>query len=317
MEQFIGVFFLYMANIVFMGTPDFAVPALESLHREFGVKAVVTNPDKAQGRGLKLTASAVKKAAVGLDIPVMQPLSLRSADFFDELQSLEPDIICVIAFKILPKSIYGIASKGTFNVHGSLLPKYRGAAPIQWSIINGEKETGVTTFLLNDTVDTGNILLQKRISIAENMTYGELYGAMMPMAADIAVETTSLLLSGNYSALAQDDNLSCPAPKIFREQCGIDWGLSAEKATHFIHGVSPIPGAWTYFPAGTMKIFKSQLSDKQVPQGTYCIDENRLYIGCADNSIEVLELQIEGKPRMAVQQFLHGYRGGKIGSVKQ
>lgn len=300
-----------------MGTPDFAVPALESLHREYGVKAVVTNPDKPQGRGLKLTASAVKKAALGLDIPVLQPLSLKSAEFFDELQSFEPDIMCVIAFKILPKSIYGLARLGTFNVHGSLLPKYRGAAPIQWSIINGDIETGVTTFLLNDTVDTGNILLQKRISIAKDMTYGELYNAMMPMAAEIAVATTGVLLSGNYISLEQNDNLSSPAPKIFRERCGIDWSASAVRIVHFIHGVSPIPAAWTYFPTGTMKIFKCQLSDKIIPQGTYCIDENRLYIGCADTSIEVLELQLEGKPRMGVQQFLNGYRGEQTGSVMQ
>lgn len=296
-----------------MGTPDFAVPSLQALHSAFGVKAVVTNPDKPQGRGLKLTPSPVKNAALDLDIPVLQPQSLKNEEFQDELAALQPDIICVIAFKILPKSVYSLGKLGTFNVHGSLLPRYRGAAPIQWAIINGDKETGVTTFLLNDTVDTGNILLQKKYSIKENMTFGDLYKGLMPLAAEIAVETTSLLQSGLYTALPQDNFLATPAPKIFRDQCMINWGLPAQNVINFIHGVSPIPAAWTYFPSGTLKIFSCQFSEKQIPQGTFCIENNRLFIGCFSHSCEILELQIEGKPRMQVQQFLNGYRGEKIG----
>ena len=312
MEKFIEVFF-YMTNIVFMGTPDFAVPSLEALHSAFGVKAVVTNPDKPQGRGLKLTPSPVKKAALALDIPILQPQSLKNEEFQNELAALHPDIICVIAFKILPKSVYSLGKIGTFNVHGSLLPRYRGAAPIQWTIINGDKETGVTTFLLNDTVDTGNILLQKKYRIKENMTFGELYHELMPLAAEIAVETTSLLLTGQYSASPQDNSLATPAPKIFRDQCMIDWNLPAQTVINFIHGVSPIPAAWTYLPYGAVKIFACRLSEKQIPQGKFCIEDNRLFIGCASNSCEITELQIEGKPRMQVQQFLNGYRGEKTG----
>lgn len=308
-----GHFLFIMANIIFMGTPDFAVPSLEALHHKFGVKAVVTNPDKPQGRGLKLIPTPIKSAALGLGIPLLQPESLKSEEFAQQIEEVSPDIICVIAFKILPKSVYSLAKLGTFNVHGSLLPKYRGAAPIQWSIINGDKETGVTTFLLNDTVDTGNILLQKKCLISDTMTFGELYTEMMPLAADIAVETSELLMSGTFKPIPQDNSLASPAPKLFREQCLIDWNNPAMKVKNFIHGVSPIPAAWTYLNKSKLKIYRCKTSDFQVPLGTYQIRSNSLFIGCSKNSCEILELQPEGKPKMNIRDFTNGYRGAMDG----
>jgi methionyl-tRNA formyltransferase len=174
-------------HIVFMGTPEFALPSMLAIHHKYGIKAVVTLPDKPAGRGQNLRPTAVKVAALQHNIPVLTPQSLKDPSFIQELQNLQPDIIIVVAFKILPKSVYNIASIGTFNIHGSLLPKYRGAAPIQWSLIHGDTETGLTTFLLNDTVDTGNILLQKKYSIPENTSYGELYQQLMTLSVPIAL----------------------------------------------------------------------------------------------------------------------------------
>ncbi len=304
-----------MANIIFMGTPDFAVPSLVALHQKFGINAVVTNPDKPQGRGLKLYPSPVKIAAEKLSIPILQPESLKDPYFAEQIKELEPDIICVIAFKILPKSVYSLAKLGTFNVHGSLLPKYRGAAPIQWSIINGDKETGVTTFLLNDTVDTGNILLQKKCLVSDTMTFGDLYSEMMPLAADIAVETCELLISGDVHSISQDSSLATPAPKLFREQCLINWNDSSCRVKNFIHGVSPIPAAWTYFNKSKLKIYRCKTSELQLPVGTYQISNNSFVIGCLDGSCEIHELQPEGKPKMSVRDFINGYRGETVGSL--
>lgn len=304
-----------MANIIFMGTPDFAVPSLRALHQQFGVKAVVTNADKPQGRGLKLIPTPVKNAALDMGIPILQPDSLKSPEFAQQLSELSPDIICVIAFKILPKSVYGLAKLGTFNVHGSLLPKYRGAAPIQWSIINGDNETGVTTFLLNDTVDTGSILLQKKQAISHGMTFGELYSEMMPLATEIAVETCELLLSGNAKPIPQDNSLASPAPKIFREHCTINWNLPAQDIVNFIHGVSPIPAAWTLYNKSKIKIFRCEVSDEQMPVGNYRIDSRSFTVGCGTGSCQILEMQLEGKPKMTVKDFINGFRGEPYGTM--
>lgn len=298
-----------------MGTPDFAVPALKELHHNFGLVAVVTNPDKPQGRGLKLYPSVVKIAAEELSIPVLQPESLKDPKFVEQIKELEPDIICVIAFKILPKSVYTLAKLGTFNVHGSLLPKYRGAAPIQWSIINGDKETGVTTFLLNDTVDTGSILLQKKCAIEPYMTFGELYVRMMPLAAEIAVETCNALITNTITPKPQDDTLSSAAPKIFRENCKIDWHKSGQDVVNFIHGVSPVPAAWTFLNNSKIKLFKCELSDKNVEINTFKIENNSLFVGCRDSSCKIIELQPEGKPKMSIKDFLNGYRGESTGQI--
>lgn len=303
-------------NIVFMGTPEFSVPSLERINEEFGVRAVVTVPDKPQGRGQKLQPSPVKLKAIELKIPVLQPESLKDENFIKELQSYEPDIIVVIAFKILPAAVYKSAKIASFNVHASLLPKYRGAAPINWAIINGEKITGLTTFILQDKVDTGDMLLQRKINIPENATAGDLYNLMMPLAADLAVETCQLLISGNYTPIKQDDSLASPAPKIFPEQCKIDWNQDAKKLKNFIHGVSPDPGAWTIFDGKRLKILRCIASEmKNDEAGTFAIVENKFLINCSSGSINIIELQIEGKKVMNIKDFLNGYRGDKQGRL--
>jgi methionyl-tRNA formyltransferase len=301
-------------NIVFMGTPEFAVPTLEKIHEEFGVKAVVTSPDKPKGRGKKVLPSDVKLKAIELRIPVLQPEKLKDGNFISKLQSFEPDIIVVLAFRILPEEVYSIAKILTFNIHASLLPKYRGAAPINWAIINGEKYTGLTTFILQRKVDTGNIILQKSIDIPEGATAGDLHDLMMPEAARIATDTCNLLLSGNYHPIKQDDSSATPAPKIFPDDCRIEWNMHALNVRNFIHGLSPYPGAWTEWDGERMKILRVELSTcgKGRP-GEYSIRDNTFNVYCNKGLISILELQLPGKKMMRADDFLRGYRGVKSG----
>jgi len=306
-----------MANIIFMGTPDFAVPALEALQREFGVRAVVTVPDKPQGRGRQVQPSAVKSAALELGIDtILQPAKLRDPDFISALESLQPDIICVIAFRILPKQVYSLARLGSFNVHASLLPKYRGAAPINHAIINGEQETGVTSFLLNDVVDTGTILLQERLGIADGTTAGELYTSLKPLAAQCAVDTCRLLLDGTARPLPQDDDLATPAPKVFRETARVDWAQPRSTVRNFILGHSPSPCAWTELDGQVVKIYHASLSDVPCPTSTYLITDNSIIVGCADGSISLDEVQFPGKRRMRASEVIPGYRGSREGNMQ-
>ncbi|MFP4368276.1 MAG: methionyl-tRNA formyltransferase [Candidatus Kapaibacterium sp.] len=304
-------------SIVFMGTPEFAVPALEKIHSEFDIKAVVTVPDKPRGRGRKPQAPAVKQKAVELGLEVLQPEKLKDPEFVERLREIAPDIICVIAFRILPKEVYTIPALGSFNVHGSLLPAYRGAAPINWAIINGEKKTGLTSFLLKEKVDTGDILLRKEIAIPDGCTAGGLHDMMMAPAADLAADTTRLLINGNYKTLKQDDSQASPAPKIFREQCEINWQMPAEELRNFIHGVSPVPGAWTVLNGAVLKVFRVSLCpsiDKQPGEFT-CLN-NRLLVQCADKSLALDLIKPEGRKSMPAGDFLCGYRGepnGKMG----
>ncbi|MBI3258778.1 MAG: methionyl-tRNA formyltransferase [Ignavibacteriae bacterium] len=297
-------------NIIFMGTPEFAVPSLQAIHQKFGVSAVVTVPDKPQGRGMKLTPSAVKIAALELGLPVLQPELLKSEQFRNEIEALNPDIIVVIAFRILPASIYTLATLGAFNIHGSLLPKFRGAAPINWAIINGEKESGVTSFLLNDKVDTGKILRKRTCQITETMTAGELYSELMPLAAELAVETCILLSEGNAVPIPQDDTIATPAPKLFRENCSIDWTKSARDVKNFVRGVNPSPIAWVMWDDKRLKVYTVEVENKTLPTGAWKIENGKFIVGCGDgNSVSLLEIQQEGKPKMSVDIFLRGYRG--------
>lgn len=299
-----------MAKIVFMGTPDFAVPALEALHRTFGVAAVVTVPDKPQGRGLKIVPSAVKQAALDLGITdIQQPVKLKDPDFITWLRDMQPDILCVIAFRILPADVYRLAKLGAFNVHASLLPKYRGAAPINHAIINGETATGVTSFLLNDVVDTGTILRQITFDIPDGCTAGELYDALKPLAADCAVSTCRDLIDGTAVPHPQDDALACPAPKVFRETSVIDWQRSARDVRNFIHGHSPVPGAWTHWNSDVVKIFHASHSPLTCKTGMFRIVDGTLIAGCADGALVIDEIQLPGKRRMATSDVLRGYRG--------
>lgn len=310
-------------NIIFMGTPEFAVPALEALHSEFGVTAVVTIPDKPSGRGQKLHESAVKTAALHLGLPVLQPVSLRDEAFRLELMATKPDIICVIAFRILPRSVYSLARFGAFNVHASLLPKFRGAAPIQRAIIAGETESGVTSFLLNDAVDTGNIILRKTIGIPDGMTAGELYAALMPLASEAAVETCRALAAGVIPE-QQNDAEATPAPKIFREQCAVDWQQPARVVRNFIHGVSPVPGAWTMFNGKRLKILRCSIAEHAeaagggLQPGEYYMSK-KFVVGCGTGTVELTVIQPEGKSQMGAADYMRGWHGelrGIFGEVQ-
>jgi methionyl-tRNA formyltransferase len=302
-------------NIVFMGTPDFAVASLRAIHEKFPVSAVVTVPDKPKGRGLEVQASAVKKAALELGITtILQPESLKDASFQEALQALKPDIIAVVAFRILPREVYTSARLGAFNIHGSLLPKYRGAAPINWAIMNGETESGVTSFLLADSVDTGAMLGRRTTSIPDGMTAGELHDVLMPLGAELALETCQMLASGNITPLPQNDGEATKAPKIFRETCRIDWNKPAREVRNQIHGLSPYPGAWTTMPDGKiLKIMRCRASGgvsiQELAAGEYHVVGEEWLVGCANGTVRLVEIQPEGKRVMAVSDFLRGFRG--------
>ncbi len=300
-------------NIIFMGTPEFSVPVLKKIHNELGIKAVVTVPDKEQGRGRRLIPSAVKRAAMEFGLPVLQPEKLKDEKFRDRLAAFEPDIIVVVAFRILPAMIFNLSRLGTFNIHASLLPKYRGAAPINWAIINGEKKTGLTTFLIEEKVDTGNILLQDEFEIPENFTAGDLHDFMMPRAAEIGLKTCKLLISGDYQLKKQDDALACPAPKIFPSQAFIDWSLPSEKLKNFIHGFSPYPGARVMWGGKLLKILRVFKADEKLEPGHFRIEKKRFLVGTADASLTIIELQQEGKKSVGIEAFLNGYRGEREG----
>ncbi len=296
-------------KIVFMGTPEFAIPTLELLHKEFGVTAVVTLPDKPQGRGLLPKPTPVKTKADALGIPVLQPESLKSDDFISELEKFEPEIIVVVAFKILPPRVFNLAKIASFNVHPSLLPKYRGPAPINWTIINGERITGITTFVLQEEVDAGNIILQKEYEIPEDFTAGDLHDFLAPKCAELAVETCRRLISGNFELLRQDNFQATKAPKIFPEQCQIEWNKSPMEIRNFIHGVSPVPGAWTIFEGKRTKIFRCTAIEllHSFPLGTIHNLDGKLAFACNGGFIVPTELLIEGKRKMDAVGFFNGY----------
>jgi len=300
-----------------MGTPEFAVPALEKLHKEFGIKCVVTVPDKPRGRGQALVPSAIKQKAVELSLPVLQPESLKDENFIKEISVFNPDIIVVIAFRILPPAVFNLAKLGAFNIHASLLPKYRGAAPINWAIINGEKQTGLTSFLLEEKVDTGKIILQNSIEIPEGATAGDLHDLLMPMTADIAVDTCRLIIEGNYKPIIQDNSQATPAPKLFREQCQISWSQNVEKLRNFINGVSPIPGAWFDWDGKRYKVLRVDYSEHGSDSpGSFFIGNAHLNVYCDKGFITILEIQPQDKKPMKIEDFLRGYRGELSGIIK-
>ncbi|MBX2932141.1 MAG: methionyl-tRNA formyltransferase [Chitinophagaceae bacterium] len=300
-----------------MGTPEFAVASLKALvNAGCNIVAVVTAPDKPAGRGLQLTESAVKKYAVANNLPVLQPEKLKSPDFIETLKKINADIQIVVAFRMLPEIVWNMPPMGTINVHGSLLPHYRGAAPINWAIINGEKETGVTTFKLKHEIDAGNILLQTTIAIQENETAGEIHDTMKEAGAELLLKTLQELAEGKIKEQKQDDlidnSLIKHAPKIFTETCKIDFAKSTEQVHNLIRGLSPFPGAFTYIDNKIVKIF---ISRKEIIHHTNSIGtiisdgKTFLKFTCLDGYIHVLELQLEGKKRMKIEDFL---RGNKI-----
>jgi methionyl-tRNA formyltransferase len=305
-------------RIVFMGTPEFAVASLDALVKAgFDIVGVVTAPDRPAGRGMKLQQSAVKQYAVEKGLHVLQPEKLKSPEFLEALRSLKADLQIVVAFRMLPEMVWNMPAMGTINVHGSLLPQYRGAAPLNWAIINGEKETGVTTFKLKHEIDTGDILLQERIPIRENETAGELHDEMKEVGAQLLVKTVQGLMDGTLKETPQstvNSQLSTElkhAPKIFTETCKIDWNKSVDEVHNLIRGLSPYPGAFGYLDEKMLKIYRSEKEKKQpiIAAGNYETDgKTFLKFACADGFIHVKELQLEGKKRMNVADFLRGYK---------
>ena len=304
-------------RIVFMGTPEFAVPSLKALvEGGYNVVGVVTMPDKPAGRGMKLQESDVKRAAKELGITtILQPEKLRDEAFLEALQALQPDLGIVIAFRMLPEVVWAMPRFGTFNLHASLLPEYRGAAPINWAIINGDKESGNTTFLLNHEIDKGAIIGQQRTPIGDEECVGDLYDRLMTMGAELVVESVEKIASGDITPIEQpqeDENLR-PAPKIFKDMCEVDWNEQGVKIVNFVRGLSPYPAAWSILKRGeeelSVKIFKTSFEDKQHSYaiGTI-VSDNKTYIkvACADGLISIEELQVAGKKRMAVRDLLLG-----------
>lgn len=309
-------------RIVFMGTPEFAVASLDALVQAgCNVIAVITAPDKPAGRGMKLTESAVKKYAVEKQLPVLQPVKLKDPAFLTELQSLQADLQIVVAFRMLPEVVWNMPPMGTINLHGSLLPQYRGAAPINWAVINGEKETGVTTFKLQHEIDTGNILLQERFPIGEDETAGEVHDIMKEIGAQLLVKTVKGLAEGTLTEVPQKsiDNGQLTigneqfkhAPKIFTDTCKIDWDQPVAAIYNLIRGLSPYPAAFTYLNDKVLKIYKAKKEMHAAPKIPGTIDtDNKTYLkfAGADGYIYITELQLEGKKKMTVEEFLRGYR---------
>lgn len=294
-----------------MGTPDFAVPSLEILIRNgFTIQSVVTAPDKPRGRGLEVRPTPVKTTAVKYGVPVLQPENLKDPQFVSSLASLDPDLIVVVAFRILPREVFAIPRLGSFNLHASLLPRYRGAAPINWAIMNGETVTGVTTFFLEEKVDTGRVILQARVPIGPDDDAGTMHDRLAQLGSDVVLETVKLIESGKAVGTPQDAALASPAPKIFTQDCRIQWVLSAERVRNFIRGLSPLPSAWTQYQGRILKILKVSKVERHSPgrPGEIVVTPTSLLVSAADGFVSVEELQLEGRKRMRIEEFLRGYR---------
>ena len=298
-------------KIVFMGTPDFAIPSLKILiENNHQILAVVTTPDKERGRGQKITFTAVKQFAVENNIPVYQPEKLKGNNEFVELmKSLNPDLFVVVAFRILPKEVFEIPKFGSFNLHGSYLPKYRGAAPIQWTLINGDEETGLTTFKLAEKVDTGNIYLQEKVKINPDDNFESLHDRMSLIGADLVYKTVTMIENRSFKLQAQDDSLASPAPKISKETCLIDWNKPASEIHNLIRGLSPHPVAYFLHNSKVIKIYKSEIvKDLNLKPGEFYQSKTELFIGCGKDALKIIEIQQEGKKRMNTEEFLRGFR---------
>jgi methionyl-tRNA formyltransferase len=298
-------------RIIFMGTPDFAVPSLEILIAAgYPVVGVITSTDKMGGRGGKqLLESAVKKCAVKHGIPVLQPDKFRNEDFLTELRALQADLQIVVAFRMLPAVVWDMPSLGTFNLHGSLLPKYRGAAPINWAVIRGEQETGCTTFFLRHEIDTGDVLLQHRIPIGENDTAGDVHDRMMLEGAELVLNSVRLIETGDFTLLPQADTASTTAPKIHRDTCHIRWAQPVSAVHNFVRGLSPWPAAWTLLNNAQLKIIRTtaETDDHDLAPGTVLTDDKTfLKVACESGYLHVFELQLAGRKRMGVEDFLRG-----------
>ena len=311
-------------RIVFMGTPEFAVGTLKCLvEGGYNVVAVVTQPDKPVGRHQDvLQPSQVKQYALSVGLPVLQPVKMKDPEFVEQLRAYQADLQVVVAFRMLPEVVWAMPRFGTFNVHAALLPQYRGAAPINWAVINGETQTGVTTFFLDHDIDTGRIIMQKPFEIKDFYNVEDVYDGLMVLGAEIAVETIDKILEGEGQVDSMPQEAMIPvgnelhsAPKIFKETCQIDWNQSVKNVYDFVRGLSPYPGAWTILstPGGkqtVMKIFETAKTTKgtELKAGTLVQDKNQLFVSTADGLLELKEVQLAGKKRMKAADFLNGFR---------
>lgn len=312
-------------RIVFMGTPDFAVETLKSLvDNNYNVVAVVTQPDKPVGRhGSILQPTAVKQYALLKNIPVLQPEKMKDASFVENLRTYNANLQVVVAFRMLPEVVWSMPEYGTFNVHAALLPQYRGAAPINWAVINGETVTGVTTFFLDHNIDTGRIIMQKPFAIEDDYNVEDVYNGLMKLGAQLCLETLEAIIEadGYPMSIPQKDfedksSMLHHAPKIFKETCMIDWKKNKKQIYDFVRGLSPTPGAWTNLISSNgnkaiLKIFETRIIDdsSDSPCGTLIVDGKHLYVATHDGLLELIELQLSGKKRMKVADFLNGMKG--------
>ncbi|HPE99201.1 MAG TPA: methionyl-tRNA formyltransferase [Bacteroidales bacterium] len=316
-----------MLKIVYMGTPDFAVGPLEAIFNAgHEIAAVVTAPDKPAGRGRKLTASEVKKFADAHDLPLLQPVNLKDSAFLNIIKEINPDLIVVIAFRMLPEAVWRIPSKGTINLHASLLPQYRGAAPINWALINGETQTGLTTFFINETIDTGDIIMQEAVEISENDNFGTLHDRLKEMGKSIILKTLDTVESGTAKAIAQNNiqKDSKPAPKLNKENTRIDWHQATKDIFNKIRGLSPFPGAWTMLMSenGTEQLLKisdagSGMTETSSQSPGTIISDGKTYIHvvCGQGMLQVNKLQLSGRSMMTTAEFLRGYAGLLNGAI--
>ena len=303
-----------------MGTPEFAVETLKALvENHYNVVAVVTQPDKPVGRHQnELQPSEVKKYALEHNLPVLQPVKMKDPEFVETLRSYQANLQVVVAFRMLPEVVWAMPEYGTFNVHAALLPQYRGAAPINWAVINGETETGVTTFFLDHDIDTGRIIMKKHFPIPDDANVEYVYDGLMHLGAEICMETLEAIVAadGHPASIPQEECAELKAaPKIFKETCQIDWNQPAKRIYDFVRGLSPYPGAWTVLKdekggETVLKVFRTTKTDKQVNDrvGTLMADRKHLYIACADAWLQIDELQLAGKKRMDAQAFLNGMK---------
>jgi methionyl-tRNA formyltransferase len=300
-------------RIIFMGTPEFAIPSLKILlENHYDVVAVVTAPDKPRGRGQVLGSSPVKEFAADHPLEVLQPVLLKDEAFIRRIRELSPDLIVVVAFRIMPREVFETPRLGSVNLHASLLPKYRGAAPINWAIIRGDEETGVTTFFLRERVDTGNVILQARVRIGEDETAGELHDKLSEVGAEIVLQTVRLIELGKVHPRPQEEALASPAPKIYKEMCKIDWAKSAQEVHNFVRGLSPDPCAFTFHNGKMLNIYRTKRTGIKVLHSNAGVIVDRtdkeLLVAAGDGVLSMQEVQLEGKKKLGIEEFVRGYK---------
>lgn len=301
-------------RIVFMGSPDFAIPSLEKLHESsHEIVSVVSNVDKRRGRGSSPSPTPVKKKALELDLPVLEVEELDDPSFYDELQSLNADLFVIVAFRILPADLLELPKEGAINLHASLLPKYRGAAPIHWAIMNGEEKTGCTIFFLEEEVDTGKIIKQQETEIGPNETTGDIYKRLKNMGSSLLVEAVNDIDQSSYEVRPQNHEKATPAPKLFTEDCKIDFDLPAPEVHNKIRGLSPFPTAWSKLDGLKFNMYRSEVGpDKELSAGQMEMIGEELLVGCKSGTLILKEVQLQGKRRMSGKDFMNGYSGTGI-----